>query len=216
MKNEATEKRYDRAEALPFYGSLNTISRACGKQKEILDVGCASGYLGKILMAQGNVVYGIDGNVEAVTEAKKFYQEAFCVDLNNFDHVPFGDKKFDVIVFADVLEHLIDPESVLKYFRDLLKPDGYVIVSLPNVALWRVRLNLLFGRFDYTDYGVLDRTHLHLYTFSSAQKLLTDAGYKVVSVRGAMNLNFFGVLVDWLPFLKTLLSIHIVLKARVR
>ena len=217
MKTEATIKKYERATKLPAYGSLSTISRFCGAKKEILDVGCASGYLGRVLMDRDNVVYGIDGNAEAVAEAKQIYTEAVCFDLNNLDGENFfGGKTFDVIVFADVLEHLLDPQVTLQYFKRFLKPGGYIITSLPNVALWRVRLNLLFGNFNYTDYGVLDRTHLHLYTFASAKKLLSSAGYEVVASRAAMNLLLFGILVDFFPFLRTWLGIHIVMKARVR
>jgi SAM-dependent methyltransferase len=77
-------------------------------------------------------------------------------------------RNFDTIIFADVLEHLAWPAGVLKKYADLLKPDGTVIVSLPNVGLWSVRLGLLFGRFRYQDSGVLDRTHLRFFTRRSA------------------------------------------------
>lgn len=215
MPTEATQKTYARAENLPRYGSLNVIRKKVGKGKLVLDVGCASGYLGEILMEQGNTVYGIDGNAQAIEQAKKTYQDAVCMDLNNTEHLSvFGGKKFDVIVFADVLEHLLDPVAVLRYFRQSLQSDGAVVVSLPNVALWRVRLNLLFGRFDYTDYGVLDRTHLHLYTFSSAVALLREAGYRVTWTGSAVNLPLFGKLIRTFPPLRSLLGIHIVLTAK--
>lgn len=215
MKTEATTKRYERSATLPVYGSLGTIRRMVGTDKTVLDVGCASGYLGEILIDQGNTVYGIDGNKEAIAEAKSIYTDALCLDLNNLSEGRiFGDTQFDLIVFADVLEHLLDPQATLEYFKQFLKPGGSIIVSLPNVALWRVRLNLLFGRFNYSDYGVLDRTHLHLYTFFSGQKLLMDAGYQIVSSRAAMNLPLFGILVDLFPFLRSLLGIHIILRAR--
>jgi len=214
MENEAVTKKYERALRLPFYGSLNVIRKLCGQNRDILDVGCASGYLGKILLSQGNRVYGIDGNNDAVALAKGFYNDALCLDLNHLPQEPiFSGKKFDVIVFADVLEHVLDPESVLRYFGQFLKPTGKIIVSLPNVALWRVRLNLLFGKFDYTDYGVLDRTHLHLYTFKSARILLENAGYTVSLSRSAMNLYFFGIATAIFPFLRSLLSIHIIMSA---
>lgn len=213
MKNEATVKKYERARKLPLYSSLYVIRVLCGQDKDILDVGCASGYLGKLLLSRNNKVYGVDGNSDAIAVAKKIYHDALCLDLNRFPQEPiFSGRKFDVIVFADVLEHLLDPEGVLLYFGQYLKPGGKIIVSLPNVALWRVRLGLLCGRFDYTDYGVLDRTHLHLYTFKSAKELLEKSGYTVSSSRPAMNLYLFGIVTTIFPVLKSWLGIHIIME----
>lgn len=214
MNKEAVNKHYDRAPVLPVYGSLQTITRMVGSHNDVLDVGCAGGYLGKLLIPFGNAVYGIDGNKEAVEEARAWYENVVCMDLNQLgDEKPFAGKLFDVIIFADVLEHLVEPEQALRYFRSLLKPGGKIIVSLPNVALWRVRFNLLFGKFEYTEYGVLDRTHLHLYTFASAKHLLEGEGYQVRVTHGAMNLFVFGVLADLVPFFRSLLAIHVILEA---
>lgn len=216
MSFEAIEKEYQSSKDLPWYGSLNTMRRLCGDGKVILDVGCASGYLGAYLKKQDNTVYGIDGNASALEKAKKIYREVACVDLNRIDFQKqvLDGASFDVIVFADVLEHLLDPEGVLEYFRKFLKPNGKIVVSLPNVALWRVRFNLLFGKFEYTDYGVLDRTHLHLYTFRTAKDLVEKAGFKTISIRSAENLWIFGVLIEIMPWLRSLLGIHIVIEAK--
>lgn len=212
MSNEATKKRYYSCNSSQ-YTSLAVIKRLVGKNKTVLDVGCASGYLGEMLMEEGNVLYGIDGNADAVEQARsRKYVDVRHIDLNNIPHTVF-DMKFDVIVFADVLEHLVDPESVLSYFMAFLKPGGKVIVSLPNVALWRVRLNLLLGKFDYTDYGVLDRTHLHLYTFKSAKRFVRNAGYREKRTTHAVNLSLLGILMDLIPFLRSLFSIHVIMEA---
>lgn len=211
MSYEATSKRYV-SDNFPYWGSLSSIRRIVGKEKTVLDVGCASGYLGDLLMRDGNIMYGVDGNRSAIEKAKGRYEEALCIDLNEPAHF-FNDTRFDVIVFADVLEHLLDPESILRYCTGLLKPNGRIIVSLPNVALWRIRLQLLCGRFQYTDYGVLDKTHLHLYTFKTAKELMQVSGLRTISERGAMNFMPFGILVSIFPFLKSWLSIHIVIEA---
>lgn len=217
MLNEATMKKYE-ANILPRWGSLASIKKIVGENKTILDVGCASGYLGELLMKEGNVLYGIDGNKEAIEIASKKYQKAVCFDLNDTDvdrlQTLFEGMTFDAIIFADVLEHLVDPETTLQNFSKLLKSDGRIVISLPNVALWRVRLNLLFGRFDYTDYGVLDRTHLHLYTFKTSKELIKNTGFSIVSEQGALNFWFFGVLVQYIPFLRNILSIHIIIEAK--
>ena len=97
----------------------------------------------------------------------------------------------------------------LKHFKKYLKEDGIIIVSLPNVALWRVRLNLIFGKFDYTDYGVMDRTHLHLYTFKTAKELLSNSGFKVTNQLGA-SYSFGNWINNSLKFFQELFSVHIV------
>ena len=85
---------------------------------------------------------------------------------------------YDAILFLDVLEHLRDPDGVLRAARDWLRPGGRVLCSLPNVAHWRVRLALARGRFDYTENGLMDATHLRWFTRRTARELLTRAGLR--------------------------------------
>jgi SAM-dependent methyltransferase len=80
----------------------------------------------------------------------------------------------------DLLEHLARPEVLLGECRRLLKPQGQILISEPNVANITVRLSLLFGRFEYTDRGILDKTHLHLYTRKSARRLIEAAGFEIL------------------------------------
>ncbi len=91
-------------------------------------------------------------------------------------------KDFDVIVLADVLEHLVDPLLVLIRLRDHLKTGGEIIVSLPNVSCYNMRLGLLLGQFNYRDYGVLDSTHLRFFTKRTAKCLVRDAGFQIVKI----------------------------------
>lgn len=99
-----------------------------------------------------------------------------------------------MILAADVLEHLVAPEQLLQRLPEVLCPDGRIIVSLPNVAHVSVRLSLVLGRFDYTETGILDRTHLHLYTFQSARRLLEGAGLRIEQEFGGS--DRFGWLVN--------------------
>jgi SAM-dependent methyltransferase len=92
-------------------------------------------------------------------------------------------KRFDRVLLLDILEHLYDPERILQQCHRLVQEDGQVIVSVPNVANLSVRLSLLFGRFNYTDRGILDKTHIHWYTRKAARRLLTNAGYRIVAER---------------------------------
>src|SRR5262249_54334498 len=86
---------------------------------------------------------------------------------------------YDVLLAPAVLEHLKYPERLLNEARSRLTPESSVIVSLPNVSHYSNRLKLLFGHFDYTDYGIMDRTHLRLYTVSTGRALLENCGYRV-------------------------------------
>ena len=92
------------------------------------------------------------------------------------------DAPFDVVVCADVLEHLPRPEELLEQIRGWLAPGGTLLVSLPNVANVTVRAGLLLGRFPYAEKGILDRTHLRFYTRRSARELLERAGFRIRSV----------------------------------
>src|SRR5262249_42998008 len=90
-------------------------------------------------------------------------------------------KKFDRILLQDVLEHLRFPEKLLRDCRDLLTPQGQLLVSLPNVANITVRLLLLMGRFDYTERGILDKTHLRFFTRRTARRMLEENGFEIIS-----------------------------------
>jgi 2-polyprenyl-3-methyl-5-hydroxy-6-metoxy-1,4-benzoquinol methylase len=87
---------------------------------------------------------------------------------------------FDAIILADVLEHLVDPWGVLRKLGPLLAPAGSVLISVPNIAHWSARLNLLVGRFDYADGYLMDRNHLRWFTRRSAKEMAGWAGYRVV------------------------------------
>jgi SAM-dependent methyltransferase len=90
-----------------------------------------------------------------------------------------GGETFDVVMLMDVLEHLVDPAATLRALHAHLAPGGRVLITGPNVAYWGVRRDLLFGRFDYVDAGILDRTHLHFFTARTWRELVTSAGYRV-------------------------------------
>jgi methionine biosynthesis protein MetW len=152
----------------------------------VLDIGCHSGILGGYLRTNKSCyVVGIDTDANALSDASERLNKAWVgnVELAGWSDLVRGheQKPFDVILFGDVLEHTRDPLSILKEARSLLKPDGQVIVSIPNVAHWRIRLGLVAGKFEYTESGILDRTHLRFYTHRSATELLRAAGYRIVA-----------------------------------
>ena len=168
----------------PFkYSSHYWILKILEREKErlkILDVGTASGYLGKILRGKGHSVSGIEGDAAAAEKAKGHYDSFQLADLESCEF-PFR-REFDYILFADVLEHLRDPAAVLRKCLPALKESGKIIISVPNVANFVVRLSLLFGRFDYMDRGILDRTHLRFFTLRSLNKMLSEVSCRALRV----------------------------------
>jgi 2-polyprenyl-3-methyl-5-hydroxy-6-metoxy-1,4-benzoquinol methylase len=151
----------------------------------VLDVGCGAGALGAWLKKNKDCkVTGIEGHPKGAAIARKQLDQVHEVDLNDLDALQkaLGKSQYDVICFMDVLEHCYHPDKLLELMKHHLAPTGRVIVSLPNVAHHSVRFGLLGGKFDYADTGILDKTHVRLYTRSSSLKLVEDAGYIVESV----------------------------------
>lgn len=173
-----------RYEFKPFrYSSHYWILKALDAEKEpvkILDVGTASGYLGKIWKARGHSVTGVEFDAAAAEKARGFYDAFQIADLESFTF-PYR-REFDYIVFADVLEHLRDPAAVLRRCLPALKESGKIIISVPNVANWIIRISLLFGKFDYMDRGILDRTHLRFFTLRSLTHLMNEVSCRVLDV----------------------------------
>lgn len=178
-----------------YSSSFNRIIfDAVGENRTVLDVGCWEGGLGRALVTNKKcIVDGIDFEKKVLEKAQKNgYRKTFLVDLNAH---PEGLKtikqKYDVIVCADILEHLIDPYTILKKLRDLLDKDGRIIISLPNVAFGLNRIQLFLGNWDYTEYGTLDKTHLRFFTARSLHQMVDEAGLIVDTFRPY---NQFGLL----------------------
>jgi len=146
----------------------------------LLDVGCDDGFAARDLLKDGFQVVGIDRNPVTLGKAARYYQQTILADIES--ELPLPDGPFNVMIFADILEHLTNPATVFAHFAELLAPGGLVILSVPNVAHWYMRLSLLFGRFEYRERGILDRTHLRFFTLRSARKFLEDAGFRIEEV----------------------------------
>lgn len=148
-----------------------------GKRLRILDVGCSKGFIGNALHKEHDF-YGIDYDKKDAKIAGKYYRDIKIADLEK-DKLVYREKFFDVIIMADIIEHLKDPPSIVSYFRFFLKENGVLILSVPNIANIYVRLKLLFGNFDYEKKGIMDKTHMRFFTLKSIRKLVKDAGLSV-------------------------------------
>ncbi len=158
------------------YSSHSVILRSVGdgKGKRLLDVGSAQGVLAQKFTERGFEVTCIEGSPELAALGKDKCHEMIVADLDK--PLPQLNGQFDVIVYGDILEHLRNPMEVFTGFNRCLRPEGQVIVSVPNMAHLWVRLNLLLGRYEYADRGILDRTHLRFFTLSSFRRFLSEAG----------------------------------------
>lgn len=160
------------------HGSHEKLLTMLGRPDRVLDVGCSTGYLAKRLQERGSTVVGVDLDERAAAEARQFCEAVHVGDVETME-LPFEPASFDAVVCGDFIEHLRDPGAFLARIRPLLRPGGRVVLSTPNIANWAMRLGLLFGRFRYTEWGLLDRTHTHLFTRKTLRECLEQAGYRI-------------------------------------
>ncbi|MGC2422973.1 MAG: class I SAM-dependent methyltransferase [Nitrospirota bacterium] len=169
----------------------------------VLDVGCDTGNLGRAIKANGSVVDGIEMDPEAAALAAEKIDRVTCGSIEDKEVLMGLGRLYDYIIFADVLEHLAYPERTLINIKPFLKRGGRVIASLPNVANFRVRLGLLMGRFEYTETGILDRTHLRFFTKKTGQQLFIRSGYRLIDLKPAAT-HIPGITLElWPEFLAT-------------
>lgn len=143
----------------------------------LLDVGCGSGATGAAAKARwpGVTVIGIEVIAEAALAARERIDYAYneSAEEFNFNH----QNAFDAVLLGDVIEHLVDPWAFLKRLRVALAPGAVIVASTPNVANFALIEQLADGRFDYTDDGPLDRTHLRFFTRTSLGRMFSEAGF---------------------------------------
>ncbi len=147
----------------------------------VLDVGCSSGYLGEALKERRDArVWGIElDDTDAAMARERGLEEVFTADLDSFDWDDLGTREFDVVVFADVLEHLKRPGDAIRGAARHLAPGGVVIASIPNIAHLSIRVELMEGGFAYEKLGLLDDTHLKYFTKKTVGDLFRAAGLSI-------------------------------------
>ena len=158
--------------------------------RRIVDFGCGRGALGAHLKArQGAEVVGVELFDDAAAVAAERLDQVVRSDLDALTELPVEEGSVDVAIFGDVLEHLRDPHRLLRVTRRYLKPFGRIVCSIPNVKHFSVLVPLLVAdRFEYTDAGLLDRTHVHLFTLEEIDLMLRETGFECVSL-GATNVG---------------------------
>jgi SAM-dependent methyltransferase len=148
----------------------------------VLDIGCGTGTLGERLRKdRERQVVGITYSQQEAELASVRLSQVICAELNNFDFSSLG--IFDCVILSHILEHLYSPEEVLERLKCVLGPESVLVVALPNVVWWRQRLEFLWGRWRYRDWGILDRTHFRFFDMHSSEELLKQAGCEILSRR---------------------------------
>ena len=177
------------------YGQAPTADNAhakipalVGHGQTVLDVGCGRGHLGADLKKLDNIVVGLELSKTAAAEARQRLDEVYVGSVEQLDELPLEEGSFDVVVAADILEHLFDPGAALARLRRYLRPGGKLVASVPNVAHFSLRLQLLTGRWEYQDIGLLDHGHIRFFTRRTAEQLLVESGYALESMDTALSI----------------------------
>jgi 2-polyprenyl-3-methyl-5-hydroxy-6-metoxy-1,4-benzoquinol methylase len=179
-------------ERLSLEDSFNTyqvVGSLVPKGSRVLDVGCGFGAVAWVLGQKGCSVIGVEPDPERRERAAEHCAELYEGIAETLHTLPIPRGEFDAVIFADVLEHLVDPWTVLRDTKAYLKEGGVLVISIPNVANFGARWNLLKGQFRYQDFGLYDRTHLRFFTKATLKEMIEGAGLEIVAWRYTPNLT---------------------------
>lgn len=164
---------------------------------KVLEIGCHTGYFSYWLKEKGCSVTGVDIYQPALEKALPYLSDSFVGNVENDTFFQFLEgKKFDSIVIMHVLEHLIQPEVLLSKLKECLSENGNIVFVVPNISAWNSRLNILKGNFQYTETGLMDKTHLRFFNYFTAQDLVNQAGLNVDSFVG-IGESYFSMVPNW-------------------
>jgi len=162
-----------------------------GAEKRVLEIGCGPGSITRILAGNRRcTVTGMELDPDAIEKVKPFCDAVIRADLNDpqWPALLAGRAPFDVVVAADVLEHLYDPWETLKRMATLIRPDGHLVLSLPHVGHAAVMSCLINSNFQYRDWGLLDKTHIRFFGLRNIEELFAQAQLKITDYRYVVKL----------------------------
>lgn len=199
---EDLHKRYG------FSASQKKIIDIVGNKKIVLEVGASVGYMTRVFLKNSCIVDVVENDREAVKKIPKGARKILKLSIEDPRVISQLNKDYDFIIFADVLEHLVSPEIVLKKILKVGKKQTKLIISMPNIASWVIRKELfLKGDFEYQESGILDKTHLHFYTIKTLPKLIADNGWKVEELIGTITRLPFEQSIKKIPVISFLINI---------
>lgn len=173
--------KYETDINLEFENTMTIMLQEIRRESVVLEFGPASGRLTKYLKEQyGCKVYIVELDEEAGRIASQYAEGTVIGDIEQYEWLDkFAHIRFDYVLFADVLEHLYAPEKVLEHVKQLLKPEGYILMSLPHIAHNSIIIDLLDNKFEYKPTGLLDNTHIRFWTYDNIENMLKKLSLKV-------------------------------------
>ena len=165
------------------------VVRMVGSNKRVLEVGAGPGSITKMLQLNDCRVTGVEIDPSAIEKLSEFCEAVYQCDLNatNWAAVLADSGTFDVLVAADVFEHLYTPQNSLLALKPFFSEESYLVVSLPHVGNNAIIASILDGDFEYRDWGLLDRTHIRFFGLKNMQDLFENAGYKIIDAEFVIN-----------------------------
>ena len=188
---------------------LDLAGRDGGRQ--ILDVGCARGYIGRRLNADGNQVTGIELSEPAAVQARQVLDQVYVFDIERPWPAELVNPHFDLAILTEVLEHVFNPVEILDAVGKTLRAGGEIIVTTPNFLKWINRIRFLFGFFQYTEQGSLDFGHIRFFTYRYLKEVLAESGFAITAER---HIIFPGKLTAILKYWPSLFASQFVVKAQ--
>lgn len=180
----------------------------------ILDIGCGRGYLA--LALEDSEIHGVEIDSERAAEARTRYKRVYETDIDQLLDSQVEDC-YEAAICIDALEHLANPEATLSNLRSIMGSQSILVAAIPNIAHISSRKRLLLGKWNYTDMGMLDRTHLRFFTYDTAQELVRNAGFGILDVQ--VRNSFPRLLQPIAPLLKdkwpNLFGYHVLITAEV-
>ena len=172
------------------------IIELVGQNKKVLEVGSSSGYMSKFFLRNNCRVDVVEIEKIALKKVSKKINKVIHKSIEDSSIASELNKDYDFIILSDVIEHLAFPEKALENLKKIASNDTKLILSTPNIACWIIRKELfLKGRFEYEESGILDKTHLRLFTVDSLLKLLSESGWKTHQIIGTITrLPFEGLI----------------------
>lgn len=171
------------------------------KNDSVLEVACHTGILSQWLKYEKKcTVTGVDINPNALKLASEYLYETIEVDIESkefWSHL--SNNKYDTIICMHILEHLVSPWGYMNKLSEYLNPEGQLIIALPNINNAKNRFQILFGNFNYTRSGVMDKTHLRFFNQQTARELIDSAGFEVIEYYSSWRVNPIHYFLDHLP-----------------
>lgn len=157
--------------------STGKIVKKLKRGMTVLEFGCSYGRMTRHMKEELDcTVYIVEYDSEAYDSASRYAKDGVCGDIQKYEWVAkFKEIRFDVIIIADVLEHLTEPVRVLKKAGNMLTEGGKIFISIPNITHNDLILKSCMDRFDYTDVGLLDNTHVHFWGLENLEDLARDS-----------------------------------------